>query len=150
MLFRSHSGAGLNNASSGRFKLVWNGIKIAAHHPVQGVGIGGYKHAYARQVHLRGKEPKAAASHDTPVTVAAEAGVPGLALLAWLMVSALLLVFRRGGQRPFTPRACVVLGVALAAVFVHSLFYNALFEDPMFWGLLGLGVIAVKAAEVET
>ncbi len=26
----------------------------------------------------------------------------------------------------------------IAAIGVHALFYNALFEDPVFWGLLGL------------
>ncbi len=66
---RHHS---LNSASGGRFKLVKNGLAIAAHHPVQGVGIGGFKKAYAARTGLKGKEPKAAASHDTPVTVAAE------------------------------------------------------------------------------
>src|SRR5207237_3608250 len=85
---RHHS---LNSASGGRFKLVKNGIAIAAHHPAQGVGIGGFKHAYAKRTGLKGKEPKAAASHDTPVTVAAETGVPGLALYAWLLVATLLL-----------------------------------------------------------
>ena len=39
-------------------------------------------------------------------------------------------------------RPSVITGVALGAIAVHSLFYNALFEDPMFWGLLGLPMTA--------
>ena len=131
------SGSGLNKASSGRAKLVTQGIKIGLHHPVQGVGIGGFKRAYANRVHLRGKEPKKAASHNTAVTVLAETGLPGLALLVWLMGAALFVTIRRA-TGSFRGRACLVFAAGLAAIGLHALFYNALFEDPMFWGLLGL------------
>src|SRR5581483_6654897 len=68
-----HTTSGLNSASSGRYSLVANGIRIAAAHPVRGVGVGGFKHAYAKRVQrLHGKKNlKTAASHDTPVTIAA-------------------------------------------------------------------------------
>jgi hypothetical protein len=33
----------------------------------------------------------------------------------------------------------------LTAILVHSLFYNALFEDPTFWGLLALAALAARA-----
>src|SRR5205085_5407955 len=79
------SSAGLNNATSGRTSLIANGIRIAFHHPAYGVGLGAFKRAYADRLHLRGADPKSAASHNTPVTVAAETGVPGLALLVWLV-----------------------------------------------------------------
>ena len=36
---------------------------------------------------------------------------------------------------------------ALAAIAVHSLFYNAFFEDPTTWGLLALGALAARAPE---
>jgi O-antigen ligase len=134
------SGAGLNNASSGRYQLVRNGAKIALAHPVLGVGIGDYKRAYGKRLHLKGAEPKKAASHDTPITVAAETGVPGLALFAWLLVAALWVPFSRV-RRTFEGRACLVLGLALAAIAVHSLFYNAFFEDPTVWGLFGLAAL---------
>jgi hypothetical protein len=32
----------------------------------------------------------------------------------------------------------------LVAILVHCIFYNALFEDPTFWGLLGLIAIAAR------
>ena len=76
-----HTSHGLNDATSGRSSLVANGIRIAAHHPLTGVGVGGFKRAYADRVKLKGKDPKKAASHTTPVTVAAETGLVGLALL---------------------------------------------------------------------
>jgi O-antigen ligase len=142
---RHHS---LNSASGGRFKLVKNGLAIAAHHPVQGVGIGGFKKAYAARTGLKGKEPKAAASHDTPVTVAAETGIVGLALFAWLLIAAFLLAFR-GFTANFAGRVSLILGVVLAAIGVHSLFYNAFFEDPMAWGVFGLAPLAAVALARE-
>ena len=47
---------------------------IAVRNPVVGVGVGGFRRHYAELTHLKGKEPKKAASHDTPVTVVAESG----------------------------------------------------------------------------
>ncbi len=143
-----HTHVGLNHATSGRSKLVVNGAKLAIHHPVVGVGIGDFKQAYAKQVGLRGREPKSAASHDTPVTVAAETGLPGLALLVWLVAAALLAAFRRA-PGTFVGRASLVFGLGLTAIAVHSLFYNAFFEDPTAWGLLALVALALRERERE-
>jgi O-antigen ligase len=140
-----HTHAGLNHATSGRFKLVVNGAKLVVHHPVLGVGVGSFKRAYAKQQHLKGREPKSAASHDTPITVAAELGLPGLALLAWLLVAGLAAMPLRL-PRTFEERASVIFGLGLAAIAVHSLFYNAFFEDPMSWGLLALAPLAARAS----
>jgi putative inorganic carbon (HCO3(-)) transporter len=142
----SHTSSSWNKATSGRASLVGNGIRIALQHPVTGVGIAGFKRAYADRLGLRGKEPKAAASHNTPVTVAAETGIPGLLLLVWLVAEALLAAFRRAGST-FTGRASAAFGIMIAAIVVHSLFYNALFEDPMFWGLLALTAVAWRTRE---
>src|SRR5213078_3866836 len=134
---------GFSHATGGRSKLVSNGVKVALHHPVIGVGTGGFRGAYAKLTHLRAKEPKAAASHDTPITVAAETGLPGLVLLAWLLVAGLLLAFRRAAS-DLAGRAALVYGLAVAAIGVHSLFYNAFFEDPLVWGALGLAAVAAR------
>jgi O-antigen ligase len=133
-----HTTSGLNSASSGRYSLVANGIRIAAAHPVLGVGVGGFKHAYAKRVQkLHGKKNlKTAASHDTPVTVAAETGVVGIGLFAWLLVACAAAVHR-------TRRVIgLSAGIILLAIFVHSLFYNDFFEDPTAWLALGLVAFA--------
>ena len=135
-----HTAHGLNNATSDRSSLVANGIRIAAHHPVIGVGVGGFKRAYADRVGLKGKDPKKAASHTTPVTVAAETGFVGLALFAWLVGALLLQAFRRRGET-----LQLVSGLALLAIFCHALFYNAFFEDPMTWALMGLTALSLPA-----
>jgi hypothetical protein len=135
--------ASLSHVTSGRSTLVSKGARLALHHPVAGVGIGGFKRAYADLAHLRGKEPKAAASHTTPITVAAELGLPGLLLFLWLVVAALRTAFARlGGD--FDGAARLAFGLALIAILVHCVFYNALFEDPTFWGLLALIVVAAR------
>jgi hypothetical protein len=138
--------ASVSHVTSGRSTLVSKGLQVAEHHAAVGVGVGGFRHAYAAVAHLRGKEPKAAASHTTPVTVAAETGVPGLLLFAWLVVAALRLAFARLG-RDFDGAARLALGLALVAILVHCVFYNALFEDPTFWGLLALVVVAARPQE---
>ena len=137
------SRAGLNAATSGRAGLVSNGLRIAGDHPLAGVGTGGFKRAYADRTGLKGRDPKKAASHSTPVTVAAEAGIPGLALLAWLGFASLAAAFRARG-RSAAGGAARATGLTLGAIAVHSLFYNALFEDPTAWGLLGLIALAVS------
>jgi len=76
--------------------------------------------------------------------VAYAVNLVGLGLFAWLMVAVLVRAFRRRGQTP------LVAGLGLAAILVHSLFYNAFFEDPITWALFGLAVLAVpgRAADV--
>ncbi|HVM17999.1 MAG TPA: O-antigen ligase family protein [Gaiellaceae bacterium] len=132
----------LDRATSGRASLVTNGIRIAAQNPVAGVGLGGFVRAYADLTGLEGEQPRAAASHNTPVTVAAELGLPGLALLLWLVGAALVTTLRRS-SRSFAGRASLIVGLGVLAIFAHSLFYAAFFEDPMTWGLLGLGALVV-------
>ena len=56
-----HTRSSFDKVTSDRYSLVSNGLKIAVHHPVGGVGIGGFRQAYARRQHLRGHEPKKAA-----------------------------------------------------------------------------------------
>jgi O-antigen ligase len=134
----------LSHITSGRSTLARNGIKLAVHNPVFGVGVGGFKRAYADETGLKGREPKAAASHTTPITVAAETGLPGLALLLVLVWVALRTGFGRIGP-VFEGTARLAFGLALTAILVHCLFYNALLEDPTFWGLLALVVVGARA-----
>jgi outer membrane protein assembly factor BamB/O-antigen ligase len=140
------STSSLSDVTSGRSTLVSRGLKLAVHHPVIGVGVGGFKRAYADLAHLKGKEPKAAASHTTPITVAAETGVPGLLLFLVLIGSTMWLAFRRL-TRGLDGAARLAFGLALTAILVHCIFYNDLFEDPTFWALLALVVIGARTLE---
>ncbi|MBA2294273.1 MAG: O-antigen ligase family protein [Actinobacteria bacterium] len=137
------SRAELNRITSGRANLVGQGVRIARDHPVQGVGAGGFSREYARRLGIPGRDPKRVASHTTPVTVAAEEGVVGLGLLAWLVATALLVTLR-GLGRGFTSRVSLAIGIVLCAIAVHSVFYAAFFEDPMTWALFGLVGLASR------
>jgi putative inorganic carbon (HCO3(-)) transporter len=150
---RHHTASGLNGATSGRASLIANGIRIAKAHPVRGVGLGGFEHAYSKRT---GRTPRQSASHNTPVTVAAEEGAPGILFFFWLLGALLLAAYRRINHAMYG-RVALAAGLALVAIFVHSLAYNDFFEDPTTWGLIGLiGLVApirVRAREprpVET
>ena len=130
---------GLNSITSTRASLVVRGIRIALHHPLAGVGVGGFRHAYGDLTGIKGLKLQKVASHTTPVTVAAETGVPGLALYAWLLAVALVAAFQRAGPS-FSGRVQLVCAVALVSIAVHSLFYASFFEDPMVWGFLAIAV----------
>jgi putative inorganic carbon (HCO3(-)) transporter len=139
---------GLDRATSGRWGLIEDGARIGLDHPLEGVGLGSFKHEYAERTGLRGAEPARAASHNTPITVAAETGLPGLALLVWLVAAAIVTALRRAGRRRLTGRVSLFAALGLAAIAVHSLFYDAFFEDPMSWGLFG--VVALTAAAIAS
>ncbi len=144
---RHHTTGGLNDATHGRASLVANGIRIAKAHPALGVGLGGFEHAYSKRTHRTARK---SASHNTPVTVAAEQGAVGLLIYFFLVGSLLLAAFRRINH-PVYGRVALSAGLALVAIFVHSLAYNDFFEDPTTWGLFGLiGLVApirVRARE---
>jgi putative inorganic carbon (HCO3(-)) transporter len=131
---RHHTVSGLNSATSGRASLIAVGIRIAEAHPEKGVGLGGFVHAYSKRTH---RTPGKSASHNTPVTVAAEEGGPGV-VLYFCLVGALLLAAYRRIRHPEYGLIALAAGLALVAIFVHSLAYNDFFEDPTAWGLFGL------------
>jgi len=147
---RHHTVSGLNSATSGRASLVAVGIRIAEAHPEKGVGLGGFEHAYSKRTH---RTPRQSASHNTPVTVAAEEGVLGFVLYFWLLGALLLAAYRRI-RHPVFGMVALAAGLGLVAIFVHSLAYNDFFEDPTTWGLIGLiGLAAparVRAREPQT
>jgi O-antigen ligase len=138
----------LSSITSARSTLVGHGVRIAVHHPLIGVGVGGFRRAYAELTGLSGRNLRKAASHTTPVTVAAEEGVVGLALFLWLLGTSLLVTFRRAGPT-FSGRVQLVCALGLTAIAVHSLFYAGFFEDPMTWGLLAIAVAAPLALTGE-
>lgn len=139
-------GRSARDVTSGRSRLVSVTLDAFQARPLTGVGIGGQPRASTDE---SGKgSPARNASHTTPLTVLAELGLVGFALLAWLLVAAawtLALVVRHERS----------LGIGLTAVFgvlvVHSLLYAGLFEDALTWGVLGVAsaVLAASGAPVR-
>ena len=124
----------VNKATVGRSKLVTGGLDLWTDRPVHGFGSGSFQDEYKRERNLT--RPNAVtASHTTPITVAAEQGVIGLAVYFALVVIALRVLLTRA--RGSLPR--VAIGAAFVALVVHTMVYAAFLEDPMTWVLLAAG-----------
>jgi O-antigen ligase len=150
---RHHGVHELNKLTSGRGSLIYNGLRIAKRHPIYGVGLGSFSASYVKLTHST-RRHILSASHNTPVTVAAEGGVIGLALFLWLVIAFGLSAFRRIG-RTLAGDLALAAGLVLVAIFVHSNSYNDFFEDPTTWlvfGLIGLSAIrrAGASAMIDT
>jgi O-antigen ligase len=78
------------------------------------------------------------------VTVAAETGIVGLLAFAGLLVAVVLALRGRLGGETVGRQTAIVACLGLAAILVHSLFYNAFFEDPFVWGFLALVVVSAQ------
>jgi len=109
-------------------------VRVVRHHPVLGVGIAGQPRA-SRELAGSDRPTPNFVSRTTPLTVAAELGIVGVVLYAWLLV---------GGARVIegVRRREQALGLALAtsflALFVHALFYSGFLEDPITWLVLAV------------
>jgi putative inorganic carbon (HCO3(-)) transporter len=127
--------------SDDRSHLIQLGWRVIRHHPVLGAGLGGLpKAAVAGTAHPF--RLKGAASHTTPITVAAELGPAGFVVYLWVLGALTALGVRLRGAGA-VPR---VLLAALVAIFASSLFYDSFFEDPTMWLLAGFLAGASMAA----
>jgi O-antigen ligase len=131
--------------TSGRSSLASDTLTVVREHPLAGVGVASQPAATRDEVATRGSDERFV-SHTTPLTVAAELGVVGVALYVLLLAGALwtFLAVRRRDE---------ALGLALLAAFVvltvHSLAYAVFFEDPLTWGVLGIAASYLAAAHAR-
>jgi len=139
-------GHSLRNLTSGRSHLASITFDVFVDHPLVGVGVGSQPLATQNKA-ASSNAIKRDTSHTTPLTVAAELGILGIAAyLAWLAGACVTL--RKTWKRDAT------IGLSLAAIFavlfVHSLAYSGFFEDPITWGALALAVACLpRAAPAE-
>jgi putative inorganic carbon (hco3(-)) transporter len=128
-------GDSLRNETADRSQRVEETVRVIERQPAAGVGIGGQPDA-SRRLSERDRPTPNFVSHTAPLTVFAELGAVGVALLAWLLF---------GAVRMLTAVWRLERGVGLAliavllGVFVQSLFYPGFFEDPLTWLVLGVG-----------
>lgn len=131
-------------SSSGRFDLVTGGFSLWSEKPLAGHGAGGFAVVFERGSLAKDSafgSPSTTKSHTAPLTVAAEQGLIGLAVFLALLWTAFKAVYRRvdDEDRPGLVGR-VAVAASFTALFVHSLVYAALFEDPFTWVLLGMAV----------
>jgi O-antigen ligase len=134
-----------DSGTSGRYDLVKGGVNLFADKPLQGYGSGAFSRAY-RHAEKGSAEKAVSASHTIPITVAAEQGVPGLALYLALLVAGFSLLLRHVRADPV--RAAVA--AAFTALVLHTWSYASFLEDPLTWALLGMGLALALAAPPPT
>lgn len=130
------------SVTSGRSRLVDSTVAVFAGHPVVGVGVAGQP-AASREVSGGRREPRRYSSHTTPLTVAAELGVLGLAAYLALLVGAVTMLTR---LRARDPALALGLAAVLLVLFVHSLFYEGFFDNPITWGAMALAAAGASGA----
>lgn len=132
----------LASTGEGRLRLVEGGVDLWRTAPVTGVGLGAfakeYRDSLPRSTVVR---TRVFISHTAPVTVLAELGVVGFGLFVLLLLSATWVLWRAsrrtGGSAGLAQWTVLAI---LIGIFVHSLLYSALFEDPYVWALAAVGV----------
>jgi O-antigen ligase len=145
----------LDKATSGRVELVNGAIDMFRDRPLEGYGSGGFQAVYRARNHVYSTKV-AAVSHTIPLTIAAEQGVIGLVVYAWLLVAAGVMLFGarlRGRFRRERPDAFTVARAAVAAatcaLVLHTLIYASFLEDPILWTLLAIGAALRLAPQPE-
>jgi O-Antigen ligase len=135
---RVESGGELRKITSDRTTRIQDTLRVVGAHPILGVGIGGQPRASRRlapEARLRNRPTGEFVSHTTPLTVAAELGIVGLALYAWLLVGGTRLIVAVGR---LDEGLGLALGATFLALFVHALSYSGFLEDPITWVILGV------------
>ena len=128
-------GESLNQITSDRTDRVEDTARVIEDNPLIGVGIGGQPRA-SRRLEDSDRPTPNFVSHTTPLTVAAELGVIGLALYVWLLVGGVRLI---AAVRDREEALGLVLLASFLALFVHALFYSGFLEDPLTWFVLAVG-----------
>jgi len=122
-----------------RTYLIAAGLKMAADHPVFGVGFGGYQHAL--QTTYNRFLPAAytdSVSHTAVVTVLAEQGVVGaVLLLAFLLQLAREALAARNRRGEWSLWATVP-ATLIIPIFLYSQFEGRFFQEPYLWLALGM------------
>ncbi len=106
-----------NDTTRDRMAMMLVGFDIIAAHPLTGIGPEGVKRVYPRMVPPEGMRRSTSHLHNTPLQIAAERGLVGLAAWLWIFVA----FFHRAGSvwRRLPAAAgddCVVVLGSLAAL----------------------------------
>jgi O-Antigen ligase len=145
------SESSVDDATSGRFDLAEGGLSMWADRPLLGFGSGSFAATFREREDASSRQASSA-SHTAPLTVAAEQGLPGLAVYVWLLLAAAgVLLGGLGALRDRGPPSeALVARAAVAAAFAsllfHTMTYAAFLEDPITWALAAAGLVLSRRA----
>lgn len=130
----------LVSTSEGRHRLASGGVDLWKTAPIHGVGLGAFSERYAETFSERDRDrTRVFISHTAPVTVLAELGAIGLGLFILMGLGAITALVTASRPRDANGLVAWTILAILIGIFLHSLLYSALFEDPYVWTLLGIG-----------
>ena len=132
----------VSDVTSGRWTRVERTADVVREAPLHGVGLGAQPEVSQELAEQSGARTARFVSHTTPLTVAAELGIIGLAVYALLLAAALRMVML---LRDRAPALGLSIGAVLLTLFVHALAYSGFFEDPITWLTLGVGAAYLAA-----
>jgi putative inorganic carbon (HCO3(-)) transporter len=115
-----------------RFAMADAGLTMLREHPLIGVGLGGVKRLYPVYAPPEAVRRHTSHLHNTPLQIAVERGLVGLALWLWIFVAFFVRasrVLRRVPTQAVADRALVVGAVAAVAAFLVSGLFEYNFGD---------------------
>lgn len=130
----------LDDITRNRSTLVLDTGVVFGNHPLVGVGVGGQPVA-SREEADTGASVGQSTSHTTPLTIAAELGIAGLAAYVALLAGAALSL---RDLRRRDPALAIGLGAVLLVLFTHALFYEGFFETALSWGAIAVASAALR------
>jgi O-antigen ligase len=149
------STAGIDAASAGRLRIWSTAARMIGAHPLNGVGVRGFRYAYPQYaeagdafVDAHGDEG-ALHAHQLVLEVLSETGVAGL--LLWLAGALVAIRAWRRADAPARARAfapALALAVMCFPLNTHLAFYSA-WWGLLFWWLLSLYAGALHARRAE-
>lgn len=137
-------------ALAGRVPIWRTAIRMAADHPLNGVGVRGFRHAYP--AYADADDPwvdpvagtGAAHGHQLLLELLTETGTVGLLLWGWAALR-LLRLARAAGAAPAVQAPWIALGVLLFPVNTHLAFYSSFMGIVLAW-LLTLACVQARLA----
>jgi putative inorganic carbon (hco3(-)) transporter len=121
-----------NDTARDRMAMLEVGLRLTGRHPIVGIGPGQLKHIYAQEAPPEAMRRATSHVHNTPLQIALERGLPGLAMWLWIFVA----FFRRAGtilvRLPAEPpgdRALVLGSLAALATFMVAGLFEFNFGD---------------------
>jgi putative inorganic carbon (hco3(-)) transporter len=124
--------------------LIGAGLIMFVDHPVFGIGFGAFSQSLAVGAYAGLVPPgfDTTASHTSLITILAETGVVGLALVLLTGFFFVRSMVRSGFQSPVERALVLAPSIALLLIFLDSQFSGRLFDESYLWLFLGLAYSA--------